>query len=158
MAAATATTQPPSPPATSASIDSCIDGEFDGYAPDTVFLLCNGQVWVQTSGESEYQYADGPRALIVASRGGYQLLVAGMSQTVTVVQATHVAKTCIDGVFEGWRGDTIIPLCNGQVWQQATYTYEYHYAYRPQVLIYNLWGYHAMVEGMSAPILVRRVK
>lgn len=44
-------------------------------------------------------------------------------------------KTCIDGSFNGWSGDTAFELCNGQVWVQAEYAYLYHYAYRPDVEI-----------------------
>src|SRR4051794_22219483 len=35
------------------------------------------------------------------------------------------------GEFTGWNGSSVFQLTNGQVWQQATYDYEYHYAYRP---------------------------
>ena len=37
------------------------------------------------------------------------------------------AYSRIDGIFEGWRGDTIVKLKNGQFWQQAIYSYNYDY-------------------------------
>ena len=40
-----------------------------------------------------------------------------------------VVESQIDGDFNGWEGETIVKLMNGQIWQQAEYHYEYHYAY-----------------------------
>ena len=57
--------------------------------------------------------------------------------TPPVVQSTEeVIETHIDGTFTGWTGDNVWKMTNGQIWQQARYAYHYHYAYRPQVLIY----------------------
>ena len=65
----------------------------------------------------------------------------------------------IEGDFEGWDGETIFKLANGQIWQQASYAYSYHYAYRPKVTIYPAAGGHEMVvEGMSNRIRVKRLK
>ena len=33
----------------------------------------------------------------------------------------------IDGEFEGWSGETLFKFANGQIWQQVTYNYTYHY-------------------------------
>lgn len=43
----------------------------------------------------------------------------------------------IDGEFDGWSGDTKFNLMNGQVWEQVSYSYWYHYAYNPRVVIYQ---------------------
>jgi hypothetical protein len=43
-----------------------------------------------------------------------------------------VIESRIDGEFEGWEGDTIFKLENGQIWQQSSYAYTYHYSYRPK--------------------------
>ena len=45
-------------------------------------------------------------------------------------------ETTIDGSFEGWEGDTIVQLSNGDIWQQNDYKYKYMYVYYPDVLIY----------------------
>jgi hypothetical protein len=42
-------------------------------------------------------------------------------------------ETRIAGEFEGWEGETIFMMENAQIWQQASYAYTYHYAYRPEV-------------------------
>ena len=47
-----------------------------------------------------------------------------------------VIESQIDGEFEGWEGDTMFKLVNGQIWQQSSYAYTYSYAYMPDVMIY----------------------
>ena len=70
-----------------------------------------------------------------------------------------VIESNIEGTFEGWDGETIFRLTNGQIWQQASYAYLYHYAYRPRVLIYRSGGGFKMkVDGVSSEIFVRRVR
>lgn len=65
----------------------------------------------------------------------------------------------IDGDFDGWSGETIFKLANGQIWEQAEYDYEYEYAYMPDVLIYQASeGCKLSVSGMDDTILVRRIK
>jgi hypothetical protein len=141
-------------------VRSCIEGEFSGWAIGTVFVLCNGQVWLQTSGTYTYHYAYRPQVTVLFGAGGYELSVTGMTTTVLVRPANVVANTCISGSFEGWSGNTLFPLCDGEVWQQSSYTYIYHYAYRPNVLIYvGLYGGYVMkVDGVSETVSVVRVR
>jgi len=70
-----------------------------------------------------------------------------------------VIETEISGEFEGWSGETIFKLSNGQIWQQAEYDYEYEYEYNPKVMIYRKGGeYRMKVEGLEASIAVKRIK
>lgn len=65
----------------------------------------------------------------------------------------------ISGEFEGWDGDTVFKLTNGQIWQQSSYAYTYHYAYRPEVLIYSTnGGCKLKVDGVDDSIFVKRLK
>jgi len=65
----------------------------------------------------------------------------------------------IDGNFEGWTGDTVFTLINGQIWQQAEYNYYYHYAYNPKVVIFKDGSYYYMiVDGTNRKIKVKRIK
>ncbi len=74
-------------------------------------------------------------------------------------RSSDVIESRIEGEFEGWDGDTIFKLENGQIWQQSSYAYTYHYAYRPKVLIYKINGRYKMkVEGVDETIYVERVK
>lgn len=70
-----------------------------------------------------------------------------------------VIESKIDGDFEGWEGETIVKLVNGQIWQQAEYHYEYHYAFMPEVTIYKSGTRYKMkVEGVRQDVAVTRLK
>ncbi|WP_373520744.1 hypothetical protein [Aquiflexum sp.] len=65
----------------------------------------------------------------------------------------------IDGNFEGWEGETIFKMMNGEIWQQSSYAYMYHYTYSPQVIIYKTSnGYVMKVEGIEEKIDVIKLK
>lgn len=73
--------------------------------------------------------------------------------------SSDVIESHIDGNFEGWDGETIFKLDNGQIWQQASYSYTYHYAYHPKVIVYRSGGgYKMKVEGMDDALPVKRLK
>lgn len=70
-----------------------------------------------------------------------------------------VIESQIDGAFEGWDGETIFKLTNGQIWQQSSYAYHYHYAFMPEVVIYKTsGGYKMKVDDVDETIYVRRIK
>ncbi len=85
------------------------------------------------------------------------------SRTLTASNGAYTASAFnsqIDGNFEGWDGDTIFKLRNGQIWQQSEYDYEYNYEFSPNVLIYpsEYGGWRMKVERMSNSIGVKRLK
>src|SRR6266446_5818104 len=68
-------------------------------------------------------------------------------------------ESTIAGDFNGWEGETIFKLDNGEIWQQAEYAYMYSYSYRPEVTIYHTGGGCRMkVEDEDETILVKRIK
>jgi len=70
-----------------------------------------------------------------------------------------VIESQIDGDFEGWEGETIVKLTNGQIWQQNEYQYEYCYESMPEVLIYRSGSVYKMkVEGTDEAVEVVRLK
>ena len=70
-----------------------------------------------------------------------------------------IIETQIDGDFEGWEGETIVKLINGQIWQQTEYYYYYHYAFMPKVtIISSETGYKMIVDGIPKAIIVTRLK
>jgi len=72
---------------------------------------------------------------------------------------SSVVESQIEGNFEGWSGETTFKLSNGQIWQQSSYSYTYHYAYRPEVTIFLSGGGCKMkVHGVSESLPVRRLK
>lgn len=64
-------------------------------------------------------------------------------------------KKQVDGEFTGWDGHTVVKLTDGSVWEQAGYYYEYHYAYRPEVLFVD--GDRMLVDGMRKSVQVRQL-
>ena len=77
----------------------------------------------------------------------------GVSQCPTTIEST------ISGDFEGWSGETIFKLDNGQIWEQAEYSYTYSYAYRPDVTIVpTAAGCKMKVEDEDEMLIVRRIK
>jgi hypothetical protein len=70
-----------------------------------------------------------------------------------------VIESQIDDDFEGWEGETIVKLTNGQIWQQSEYYYHYHYAFMPKVIIYRTGsGYKMKVDGIEKSVRVERLK
>lgn len=68
-------------------------------------------------------------------------------------------ESSISGDFEGWGGETVFKLDNGQIWEQAEYDYTYDYEYHPDVTIYpTSAGCRMKVEDLDETILVRRIK
>lgn len=68
-------------------------------------------------------------------------------------------ETQMEGTFNGWDGETLFKLTNGQIWQQSSYAYTYHYAYRPEVTIYPVSGGCKMkVKDVEQTISVKRIK
>jgi len=50
-------------------------------------------------------------------------------------------------------------MMNGQIWQQSSYAYLYHYSYSPQVIIYkSSGGYIMKVDGVAETINVVNLK
>ncbi|ERS91787.1 hypothetical protein [Halomonas sp. PBN3] len=73
--------------------------------------------------------------------------------------AQSVIESQVDGEFEGWEGETVVKLMNGQIWMQAEYYYEYHYAYMPDVLIYQSGGGWKMkVDGIDKAVRVEQLR
>ena len=71
----------------------------------------------------------------------------------------NAIESVIDGTFEGFEGETIVKLINGQIWQQTEYYYYYWYAFMPEVLIYKDGSNYKMkVDGIDKSIRVMRLK
>ena len=102
-----------------------------------------------------------PEILIYLSGGNYKMHVENFEgDDVNVEQIFNVIESQIEGDFEGWEGETIYSLINGQIWQQSDYYYHYHYAFQPKVFIYKSGiGYKMRVEGDDEKeINVKRLK
>jgi len=77
----------------------------------------------------------------------------------TRTTGSQTIESQIHGDFEGWEGETIVKLTNGQVWQQTEYYYHYHYAFMPKVTILRSGvGYKMIVDGVPKAIGVQQLK
>jgi hypothetical protein len=112
------------------------------------------------------QRAGVARLLMEAYQSGLQQkndAAAASTQPITPApqpaRSPSVIETQIDGDFEGWEGETIVKLMNGQIWQQTEYYYTYHYAFMPKVLFYRSGGGFKMkVDGVDKAIGVDRLR
>jgi hypothetical protein len=149
-------------------IETQIDGDFEGWEGETIFKLMNGQIWQQSSYDYTYHYSYSPEVLIYEFKGSWIMRVEDLDETIEVMQidtnkssssSNSVIETQIDGEFEGWEGETIFKMMNGQIWQQSSYAYLYHYAYSPEVIIYKASsGYVMKVDGVEETINVVKLK
>jgi len=72
---------------------------------------------------------------------------------------SRVIEGRIDGDFEGWEGETIVKLMNGDIWQQTEYYYYYHYAYSTKVTIIKSGSSYKMkVDGVEKTVAVIKLK
>lgn len=75
------------------------------------------------------------------------------------VAGAKVVESKIDGDFEGWDGDTIFKLENGQIWQQSSFAFTYKFAFRPKVIIFQKDSRWFMkVDGVEKTIEVKQLK
>ena len=71
--------------------------------------------------------------------------------------AEPMIESRIDGDFDGWVGDTVFKLQNGQIWQQTSPSAKYLFVHAPRVVISG--APHKMrVEGLPTEISVRRLR
>ena len=67
------------------SIESTIPGHFEGWWPNAVIRLANGQVWQVTDGTSRVYDGDNPKVTIQrGTLGAFYLNLAGENRTVRV--------------------------------------------------------------------------
>lgn len=95
-------------------------------------------------------------ALVRMYQQGYR--AGQIANKPVAVPTPTVVETQVDGEFNGWEGETIVKLMNGQIWQQTEYYYEYHYAYMPNVLMYpSGGGFKMKIDGTSRDVGVQRL-
>jgi hypothetical protein len=72
---------------------------------------------------------------------------------------SSIIESKVDGEFEGWDGDTVVKLINGQIWHQTDYHISVTIKIMPDVLIYRSGGQWKMkVEGTRKAVTVERLR
>lgn len=81
------------------------------------------------------------------------------SKTSKNIDIDNVINATIDGDFEGWSGESIVKLTNGETWKQSEYYYEYIYAFMPNAIItHSQTGYKMKVDGVNEEVGVEKLK
>jgi hypothetical protein len=155
--------------------ETALQGSISGTVQQgRIFKTTSGNVYEVTGLTLQLVLELQPEVTVLKNGGVYNLVVEGFEEPLickllSSVKSTptlpktlstdSVIETQINGTFEGWDGETIFKLSNGQIWQQAAYAYIYHYAYRPKLLIYSSGSVYRMkVEGVDSSIPVKRLK
>lgn len=136
------------------------------------FMGNNGEIFKLNDGtigeikyEYEYMYEYNPNVIICPDKA--KMIVKGKSLSIEIhskrnnnsSKNTESYESQVDGDFNGFEGETIIKLFNGQIWQQSDYYYHYHYSFMPKVIIYKTNNIYKMqVEGVDKSISVIRLK
>ena len=68
------------------SIESQIDGKFEGFEGKTIIKLINGQIWQQSEYYYHYHYSYMPSVMIFKSDYGYKIQVDGIDKLVGVTK------------------------------------------------------------------------
>jgi hypothetical protein len=133
-----------------------------------VVVLSNGSIW-EILYEYEYLYEYFPT--VVACPASGKLIVKGKSLNARMIRAAsdtskvaalndaEIIESRIDGDFDGWEGETIVKLINGQVWIQTDGKYKYKYKSSPRVTIIKLGrSFEMLVDGLDVRVKVERLK
>lgn len=120
-----------------------------------LFETTNSQFYIVIDYSIQVVVTVYPEVRIFKKGDEYKLVIDDFDEPVICKKLNNVIKTKIYDEFNGWDGETIFKMMNGQIWQQASYSYMYHYAYRPDVLIYEFNNQKYMkVDGVNESITV----
>ncbi|MBZ1327728.1 hypothetical protein [Aquirufa aurantiipilula] len=134
-----------------------------------IFKLSDGSLW-EVKYENEYLYEYYPKIIVCPQKS--IISIKGKILDVQLIKKStnskknnsetienDVIESKIDGEFEGWDGDTIFKLINGQVWQQTDFQITLSLKLMPKVFIYKIDNIYKMqVEGIEKSIQVIRLK
>lgn len=88
-----------------------------------------------------------------------QLATAKEYRESTAPITASVIESKVDGQFEGWEGNTVVRLINGELWQQTDGHISITVKSMPDVLIYRSDGQWKMkVEGIPKAVVVERLR
>ena len=118
-----------------------IDGEFNGWSGDTIFIMTNGAIWRQTNYAYNYMYAYNPKVIVYWNGYTWILQVEGQTSIVEVEYIPEYLRSKINGDFSGWSGNTLFILINGWIFKQYSYNYYYTYSYYQDVIFIPKIGY-----------------
>ncbi len=133
-----------------------------------IFKTLSGNIYEISDYVYLYEYEYSPDVTVLKRSNEYKLIIDGFDEPVICRKLNNknnnevnneVIESKVDGDFEGFEGETIIKLMNGQIWQQLEYYYTYTYSFMPKVLIYKSGSSYKMkVDGVEKAVGVTRLK
>lgn len=96
-------------------------------------------------------------AWVESYRAMGEWLVAGGEDGEAMAVPGSAVESTIDGDFDGWVGNTVFRLANGQIWQQTSRSARYLFAHAPRVVI-STAPHRMRVDGIPVEISVRRLR
>jgi len=133
-----------------------INGTFTGWDGESIYGLTKGQYWKQSTYYYCYDYKYRPEVSLYYSAGWKMKVVGSTCNAVGVKLLSNVYSSRINGTFNGWDGNSMYTLTNGQTWQQASWYWYWSWKYRPEVLVYFDSGWKMKVDDLKA-VSVRRI-
>jgi hypothetical protein len=126
---------------------------------ETVFPLLNGQVWQQANFATHFHFSFSPAVLIARAGAQFEMHVDGVDPSVAVRLVELLVDSVIVSDFDGWDGNTLFELQNGQIWQQVGPGIETHVAVRPRALIFRAGaGPEMHVDGVDSNVRVEQLR
>ena len=150
------------PPATTRTVQSRIDGEFNGFDHGNIYELDNGQIWRQTEFHISVRIRIRPRVTITKEGVHWTMTVDGIDRPVRVERIDDipgVTRSRIRSDFDGFEHGNIYELDNGQTWQQTDFHIRVRIAVHPRVIIFKDGARWMMkVDGIDRAVSVERIK
>ena len=127
-----------------------------------VFVLSDGSVW-EVKYEYEYMYEYSPSVVICPSKN--ILLIDGKKLNVQSLsggsssETGDIIESNISGMWNGWQGDTIVKLVNGQIWEQTGLALSLSLGLGSEVFIFKKDNiYYMQIEDEDDPVAVQRLR
>lgn len=131
------------------SFDNDASGTFS-YTPTPFAESALGHVPVTTQITKAFD--------VVSDEGGEKIVEVPVYIEVPVYVENAIVSNVVNN-FSGFQSGNLFELSNGMIFQQTEFYYWYHYAYRPDIVIYERNGsWHASVDGIGEHVTVVRVK
>ena len=129
----------------------CISEWFEGFDENNLYIMDDGSCWIQDDFNYSPDYEYRPDVIILEIEDRYVMFVG--DESAEVIPANIVTISEIDGEFNGWEEGVIYRLCNGEIWRQIGFEYEFDYAFEPLAVVCEVDGDYIMyVEGKKAVV------
>jgi hypothetical protein len=101
-------------------IDACLEGTIH---QNFIIKTQRHGYYIVTKETDLLENTCNPKVAIYRKDSGYQLKINGIKPSIICEKPEVVYENEIDGEFEGWDGDTVFKMVDGQVYQQLNHDY-----------------------------------